>query len=190
MEIFKTSYSICPSICVGGNNKGDNFSLTEIQHDYSVQHHDDGEDLSGNGIQIKVEEEAFTYASCDNEDDMLHELLVDEEEIVIDSDLTMKLFNDQCPMPIKTTSDDLRKRYLDWLSGSIPFNDSVCFIFVTFTHSVDWIIIIKLVINSSPMVVCTKLALDLSKYHALLSTNSKGGPSIQKDRALCMIIAS
>lgn len=94
-------------------------SMSKVQHDYPADCNIE--------VQIKYEEQA-AYSAYDNDDGMLDELLVDEEEIIIDSDLTMKIFNDVCPMPIKTTSDDLEKRHGDWLSGSMPFNNTVCFL--------------------------------------------------------------
>lgn len=70
------------------------------------------------------------------------ELFAEKESIPIDDDITIIISNNKIPMPIAVTQEDLVKRQNDWLSGNLPFNDSVsilkkcniCFLFKFFMN--------------------------------------------------------
>lgn len=71
--------------------------------------------------------------------DELNAMFDEEAEIVFDSELSMKITNNEFPMPIKVTIDDLKKQSNDWFSGSLPFNDTVssCVIFIQYEGKIE-----------------------------------------------------
>lgn len=98
-----------------------------------------GGDAAENDIQndsnsiVKPEndtQDQAMYNSFQDENNELFQFLATEEQIVIDDDLTMTIFNNEVPMPVKTTEKDLKKRIHDWLSVNLPFNDTVSKMFI------------------------------------------------------------
>lgn len=75
-------------------------------------------------------EEGASYQAYGRDNDELNLFLNDDEGIVattevVDSDLTIIITNNQIPQPIQVTTNDLSKHNNDWLSGSLPFRDTV-----------------------------------------------------------------
>lgn len=86
-------------------------------------------------ISIKVEQnyEPFDDESGalnaffeDNQEiDLLGAAMPNQQEIIVDDDVTILIENNVFPIPFQESSTDFHKRKDDWFSGNLPFNDVV-----------------------------------------------------------------
>lgn len=79
---------------------------------------------------LKIEQPVFGMHTDSLEE--FNQLFADqqdaEEDVVVvnkDGDVIMTIPKNTFPIPIQVTYEDVVKRQNDWLSGNMPFNDSV-----------------------------------------------------------------
>lgn len=95
------------------------------EENVGISAHFDNNNDTNSEVKTEQEQQQAVFEPFGNEIGDLDDLFVAQEEFIIDDDLTIIIGNGVIPMPVKTTCDDLNKRNGDWLSGSLPYNDTV-----------------------------------------------------------------
>lgn len=65
------------------------------------------------------------YEPFGDDSGALADLFDETDEVIVDDDVTIMITNNVFPMPVKTTTEDLKKRSDDWFSGNLPYNSTV-----------------------------------------------------------------